>query len=43
MLEGESGDQEGKCGGESTNGGRSCEETERAAQTEVERSFLRQQ
>ena len=34
MLEGEGGEQDGKCGGESTDGGRSWEETERTAQIE---------
>ena len=43
MLEGEGGEQERKCGGESAEGGRSQEETERTAQKAVDRSLLREQ
>ena len=42
MPEGEGGEQERKSGGESADGGRSWEETERTAQKAVERSPLRE-
>ena len=42
MLEGEGREQERKCGGESADGGRSREETERTVQKAVERSLLRE-
>ena len=41
MLEGEGGEQEGKCGEEGADRGRNWKETERTAQEKMERSLLR--
>ena len=41
MLEGEGGEQEGKCGGKGADRGRNWKETERTPQEEKERPLLR--
>ena len=40
MLEGEGGEQEGKCGGKGADRGRNWKETERTSQEEKERPLL---
>ena len=41
MLEGEGGEQEGKCGGKGADRGRNWKEIERTSQEEKERPLLR--